>query len=111
MTTARRLILGLGLLVLAGCTSEAPDAAGLIPLSASERADCVAAGGKVDRGGLFNREICFRPEPDAGKSCRKEDDCNGFCMADSGTCSVISPQFGCFDILNEDGARIGLCLD
>lgn len=100
--------------VLAACQTE-PHAAQSVPqgstLSESDRAVCLAQGGMMERAGALGNELCFRPEPDAGKACTRAADCSGFCLADQGTCSVVRPQFGCFDFLDEAGRRMALCLD
>jgi hypothetical protein len=106
---AVRFIILAGALILAACTPDAT--AEPPPERPATPATCTAAGGTWDKGGMMGRFLCFLPEPDAGQSCRKAQDCSGFCMADSGTCSVISPQFGCFEFLDDAGQRIGLCLD
>ncbi len=106
----RLLVLGGVLLAMAACVEEPAGPAGQT-LGATERAACEAAGGTVGRGGLLPDELCFRPTPDAGKSCRKASDCTGFCLTDSLTCSAVVPQFGCFEMMTEDGRKAGLCVD
>ena len=32
-------------------------------------------------------------------------------LADSLTCSAVVPQFGCFEMMTEDGRKAGLCVD
>lgn len=54
---------------------------------------------------------CVFVTRDGGKSCRKETDCDGACLARSGTCSPIKPLFGCNDILQADGRQVTLCID
>lgn len=68
-------------------------------------------GGKVGRGGLLPDEVCFLPEPDAGKTCTKKTDCEGMCLADTRTCSPVTPMFGCFEFLDETGQKVGICID
>ena len=108
----RHLILA-GALMLAACTPEAPADTPPDPAPARPQtsASCLAAGGTWDRGGLSGRYLCLLPEPDAGQSCRTAQDCSGFCMAETRTCSAVSPQFGCFEFLDDTGQRIGLCID
>lgn len=98
---------------LAACVEEPANPPGpeTLNLSGAERAQCLAEGGTVGRGGLMPNEVCFRPTPDAGKSCMKASDCSGLCMADTMTCSKVTPQFGCFEMMNEDGQQVGLCVD
>lgn len=99
------------LVALAACVEE-PSGPGLgAKLTEAERADCLDHGGKPGRGGLLGNEVCYRPTPDAGKSCRKASDCSGHCQADSRTCSPVTPQFGCFEFLDDSGQKLGLCVD
>jgi hypothetical protein len=97
----RRLALCLTLIGLAACQ---PDAG---PGGVVEGGDC--PGGTVVHG--MAGPTCAKPTPDAGKACKKASDCSGHCMADSMTCSALTPQFGCFDMRTEDGQKVGLCVD
>jgi len=72
---------------------------------------CLDAGGRWERGGLGGRLLCFLPTPDAGKACTTADDCTGFCLAETGSCSAETPMFGCFTIVDLDGAEPTLCID
>lgn len=106
----------LGVLVLAGClptdaAETAADGTEGPVLSAEERAECLAAGGRIGSGGLFPGELCFRPTTDAGQACSRASDCEGFCLAETRTCAPVTPIFGCTAILNEDGQEITLCMD
>ncbi|WP_103258330.1 hypothetical protein [Tabrizicola aquatica] len=98
----------IAVLTLGACVEEAPDGK---RLSEADRAACLMQGGTVGRGGLLPDEVCFRPEPDAGKSCTAADDCSGVCLADTRTCSPVSPLFGCFEFLDETGQTVGICID
>jgi hypothetical protein len=102
------LTLGLAACVDEGDAASDPEA---VKLSDADRAQCLAQGGTVGRGGLLPDEVCFRPTPDAGKACTKAGDCSGQCMADTMTCSKVTPQFGCFEMMTEDGQKVGLCVD
>ena len=75
-----------------------------------EQAACQKKGGKwakVGRGG----ETCVQTTRDAGKQCRKASQCEGLCLARSGTCAPIKPLFGCNDVLQDNGAMVTLCID
>lgn len=100
------------ILALAACVDKAQDG-GLEgkTLGKAERAACLAQGGTVGRGGLLPDELCFRPTPDAGKACTKASDCAGSCMADTLTCSEVTPVFGCYDYMDEQGRKAGICAD
>jgi hypothetical protein len=99
------------LLTLVGCVEEADDVYTGKPLTAAERAECTARGGTPGYGGIFPDEVCFLPEPDAGKACTKATDCLGMCLAESQTCSKVTPMFGCFDFLDETGQQLAICID
>lgn len=109
----RKSLLFAALLALTACQSDAPPPLppGVTPLSAAERADCLDHGGSVVMGGLATAEICLRPTQDAGKACTKASDCSGACMADTMTCSKVTPLFGCYEVMMEDGQKAGLCVD
>lgn len=62
-----------------------------------------SAGGKS--------RVCLFNTKDAGKQCTRESDCEGACLARSGTCAPIRPLLGCNEILQDNGARVTLCLD
>lgn len=74
-------------------------------------ASCRDAGGRWERGGLAGRFLCFLPTPDAGRACTTAQDCSGFCLAETGTCSTESPMFGCIAIFDLDGAEVTICID
>ena len=102
------LIVGLGL-VLSGCQTDKayqppkPDP--------EDRAACEAKGGDYQRAGIAANFYCILPTPDAGKACRRGTDCNsGMCLAESRTCPVQGPLFGCYEIL-EGGEVLTMCID
>lgn len=99
------------LMALAACQPDKPDGPPDTSMSAADRAECEAAGGSVGRGGLLPDEICYKPTPDAGKACKTADDCSGFCLAETMTCSKVTPQFGCFDFIDAAGAKQSICVD
>ena len=63
---------------------------------------------KVGKGELY---ACVYQTKDAGKRCERESQCEGVCLARSGTCSPFKPLYGCNEILQDDGQRVTLCLD
>jgi hypothetical protein len=106
----------LAVLALAACSQAKETEPKLNPvdpiaISEKDKAECAAKGGAFGHGGLLPGPVCITPTPDAGKPCSKSTDCSGFCMAETKTCSKQTPQFGCFDILMEDGGKAGLCVD
>lgn len=100
------------MLALAACVAEAQgDGTKGRALDEAERAACLAQGGTVGRGGLLPDELCFRPTPDAGKACTRASDCEGPCMADTMTCSEVTPVFGCYEFMDDQGRKSGICVD
>ncbi|MCX7288962.1 MAG: hypothetical protein NTW20_15825 [Rhodobacterales bacterium] len=55
-------------------------------------------------------KACVYPTGDSGKRCERESQCEGVCLARSGTCPV-KPLYGCNEILQDNGARVTLCLE
>lgn len=72
---------------------------------------CEKKGSKWFKIGDGEKYGCVRETKDAGKRCEKESQCDGVCLARSGTCSPFKPLYGCNEILQDDGARVTLCLD
>jgi hypothetical protein len=72
---------------------------------------CRKKGNTWAEAGSEGAMACISKTGDAGKSCRSGKDCEGFCLARSGTCAPYSPLFGCNDILQDDGVEVNICLD
>ncbi|WP_137110404.1 hypothetical protein [Rhodobacter sp. SY28-1] len=72
---------------------------------------CEKKRGKWARVGKGDKRACVFQTRDAGKRCERESQCDGVCLARSGTCSPFKPLFGCNEILQDNGARVTLCLD
>lgn len=72
---------------------------------------CEKSGGQWLVAGETGAYICVSPTRDGGKLCRKKSDCQGLCLARSGTCAPFTPLFGCNDVLEKDGRRVTLCID
>lgn len=109
----RAMVVGV---VLAGCVPEpAPvPVPGPLVMGQEAVAACAAQGGQVVRG--LAGETCARPEPDAGQACTQNSDCSGMCLASSsgaagGSCSPVTPFFGCHSVLVAPGQVAGLCVD
>ncbi|MCC7319927.1 MAG: hypothetical protein IT542_03010 [Rubellimicrobium sp.] len=103
---------------LAGCVAEgaSPDLGSDTDsarpvLSATERAECAAAGGRVGIAGLLGGEFCIRPAPDAGQACTRSSDCTAWCDAESRTCAPELNPYGCRSYLNEAGEAETICVD
>ena len=79
------------------------------PVSA-EQALCVKSKGQWSPLAESSGFVCVHSTRDSGKSCRAKRDCQGECLAQSGTCSPIMPLMGCNAILQADGTEVTLCL-
>jgi hypothetical protein len=109
----RAALVLLAALALAGCReSAAPAPEPLLPdLLEQATRDCTRQGGRMVSGGFAGAMTCQRDMPDAGRQCTKAGDCQGDCLARSGTCAPVSPLFGCNEILLANGQRATLCRD
>ena len=76
-----------------------------------EEVKCLKAGNAWASAGKSGAKACVKRTRDAGKSCTKQSQCEGYCLARSRTCAPITPMFGCNDILQADGREATLCLD
>jgi hypothetical protein len=102
----------IAVLALAGCREEAPTAEPLLPdLREQATLDCTRTGGRMVKAGIANALTCLRETRDSGKQCRRAGDCEGDCLARSGTCAPVVPLFGCHEILMNEGQRATLCRD
>lgn len=73
--------------------------------------DCEKRGGSFVSAGRSALMTCQMPTRDGGKQCRVSSDCDGVCLARSGTCAPVKPLLGCNSILQSDGSRAELCID
>lgn len=80
------------------------------PPTSPEEALCAKTGGNWSAMGQSSGHLCVHRTRDSGKSCHRKSDCQGECLAQSGTCSPIIPLTGCNDILQANGSRMTLCL-
>lgn len=81
-----------------------------IPVS-PQALECMSTGGTWGRVGDTIVFSCVRQTRDAGKSCRRQTDCETECLARSRTCAPITPMFGCNPVLQADGREVTLCID
>ncbi len=72
---------------------------------------CEKKNGRWSGIGKGNVRACVFQTRDGGKRCERESQCEGVCLARSGTCSPLKPLYGCNEILQDNGARVTLCLD
>lgn len=101
----------LACLALAACREEAPAPVPVFAPPAEAEAACSRAGGEFLRAGGGRARACIHTMPDAGKQCRVADDCQGDCLARSGSCAPVSPLYGCHEIVMSNGARAMQCRD
>lgn len=96
---------------IAADTPAAPAAAAppLPPKSEAQLA-CERKKGVWSSAGNQAKACVFRTR-DGGDTCRAETDCDGLCLARSGTCAPLKPLFGCNDILDSMGRKVTLCID
>ncbi len=81
-------------------------------LQTPEALDCIRKGGRyLTVGGGTVTRSCVKPTRDAGDRCERGSQCDGECLARSGTCAPVTPLFGCNEILQDDGRRVTLCID
>ena len=80
------------------------------PLLAQQRAACAREGGRMQTltSGIV---ACIRQTGDAGRACTGASDCEGVCLARSGTCAPITPLYGCHEVQLAPGSRVTQCLD
>ena len=89
---------------LAGCLPNDPTTI----KGAGQDTDCAQRGGEVVIG--LAGPTCAMPEPDAGKACLSSEQCSGFCLAKTRSCSPVRPYFGCHS-LYENGEVVEICVD
>ncbi|MAC77795.1 MAG: hypothetical protein CML66_07000 [Rhodobacteraceae bacterium] len=97
------------MLLLAACQTETPVQAGASSVDPAFQAACAAKGGTVAIG--LAGPACAMPQPDAGKACSSSADCAGVCLADTRTCSPVTPYFGCHELYEEGQPNVAICID
>lgn len=80
------------------------------PMLAQQRAGCLRAGGVLVERAAGVRS-CVTPTRDAGQRCIAASDCEGVCLARSGSCAPFQPLFGCQEVFTLPGRRETLCLE
>jgi hypothetical protein len=76
-----------------------------------EQIKCEKKGGSWSRIGKTQARTCVQRTRDAGRQCKRDRDCDGLCLARSGTCAPVDPLFGCNEVIQDDGRRMTQCLD
>jgi hypothetical protein len=72
---------------------------------------CEKKKGRWAKVGKGEARACVFQTKDSGKRCERESQCDSVCLARSGTCAPFKPMYGCNEILQDNGARVTLCLD
>ena len=75
-----------------------------------EQVLCEKSKGQWSPLGDSSGHVCIHSTRESGKSCHRKGDCQGECLAQSGTCSPIMPLMGCNAILQADGSEVTLCM-
>lgn len=81
------------------------------PPKSPEQLACEDRRGRWVPVGSGTLRTCVFETRDGGKQCSRESDCEGVCLARSGTCSPLRPLLGCHEILQDNGARVTLCIE
>jgi hypothetical protein len=91
----------------------APEAAEAEPgaVKSPTQLACEKKGNIWAKLGESGANYCAKRTKDNGKRCTKATDCEGLCLARSGTCAPFNPLFGCNDTLQKDGSRMTLCIN
>jgi len=71
---------------------------------------CEKTGGRFAKAGNSTTFVCARETRVGCKSCRRETDCEGLCLARSRSCSPITPVLGCQESPTQDGLRVTECV-
>ncbi len=110
-----RLIMVLGLVLnVDGCHfKDMPSPSPVITTETAPDTEalCLAAGGRWALGGRSRQKLCFLPNADAGKSCKRASDCEGACLSETHSCAPEHPLFGCYGYLDEAGHELMICRD
>ena len=80
------------------------------PLRSPSQIACEKKGGRFAKAGNSTTFVCAREMRVGGKSCRRETDIEGLCLARSRSCSPITPVLGCQESLTQDGLRVTECV-
>lgn len=95
----------------AASADAAAEAAPPVEPPGPEQLACEKKGGAWSSVGLGSLKTCIFNTRDSGKRCDRESDCEGVCLARSRTCAPVRPLLGCNDILQDNGARVTLCIE
>ncbi len=92
---------------------EEPEPAEEVPEAkkSEQQLACEKKKGRWVRDGTGSLRTCVFTTKDSGKTCTRKSQCDGECLARSGTCSPFKPLLGCNEVLQDNGARVTLCLE
>jgi hypothetical protein len=92
---------------------EEPAAAPEVPPEekSEQQIACERKKGTWSLAGRGEIRICIFRTRDAGKRCVSSKQCDGDCLARSGTCSPIKPLIGCNEVLVDSGMRVTQCIE
>jgi hypothetical protein len=82
-----------------------------VTLKSERQLACEKKKGRWGKVGKGEGRACVFQTKDSGKRCERESQCDSVCLARSGTCAPFKPMYGCNEILQDNGARVTLCLD
>jgi len=80
-------------------------------LKSEAQVACERQGGSWVPVGKAQFKACVKTTRDSGKACTRESQCDGQCLARSGTCAPFKPMYGCNEVLQKNGARVTLCIE
>ena len=72
---------------------------------------CEKSGSMWSRFGGGSAATCVKHTKDSGKRCKTGKQCDGECLARSGSCAPFKPLLGCNEIIQDNGVRSTLCID
>lgn len=81
------------------------------PFLAQQRLLCQERGGQLMARGTSGLFACVETTRDGGQACDEGSDCEGLCLARSGTCAPLTPIFGCQEVYTARGRRETLCTE
>jgi hypothetical protein len=81
-----------------------------VPKGAAQLA-CEKKGRRWIRVGQTAVSTCVKLTDQGDKRCTRKSQCEGECLARSGTCSPVEPLLGCNEVLQDNGARVTLCVE
>ena len=80
------------------------------PENTAERLACTKKKGILTKtpAGFY---LCVQNTGQGQKACTSSNQCDGVCLARSGTCSPFNPLIGCNEIITSGGGMATLCID